>query len=385
MNPPNHDADLLVGDLDESQLLARIFPLLPTNSGVLLGPGDDCAVVSAPDTRFVVSTDILIENVHFRQEWSTGYQVGWRAAMQNLADIAAMGARPTSLVVGLAIPKQLQVNWVTEFARGLGDAARQVGAAVVGGDLSGAEQIFVSVTVHGDLEGRAPVLRSGARVGDVVALAGCTGWSAAGLDVLLRGGLPEDGLDGSLSTASAQMVALALQSFLTPTSPIELGSVAGKAGATALMDVSDGLIRDAQRICAASGVEIVFDYDALLNAVQAPVHNPNLTFTGPPTQEVSTRGALPKLARLLGAANADEVDLLVAKWMLTGGEDHALLATFPSETGVPAGFATIGRVTASSVPPSTPTETRRPATRWGAVRVEGIELDADGVGWDHFR
>ncbi len=382
MNPPNHDADLLVGDLDESQLLARIFPLLPTNSDVLLGPGDDCAVVSAPDARFVVSTDILIEDVHFRRDWSTGYQVGWRAAMQNLADIAAMGARPTSLVVGLAIPKQLQVNWVTEFARGLGDAARQVGAAVVGGDLSSTEQIFISVTVHGDLERRAPVLRSGAQVGDVIALAGVTGWSAAGFALLST----PPGDDGHVANDhDAALATLAVQSFLSPASPVALGVEANAAGATALMDVSDGLIRDAQRICAASGVEIVFDYADLLNGVQAPVHNPDLTSAGPPAQEVSTRDALPRLARLLGAANLDDANRLVAKWILTGGEDHALLAAFPSEADVPAGFATIGRVTASTRPPSTVGETQRPATRWGAVRVEGIELDADGVGWDHFR
>ena len=181
------ETPLLVRDVPEEALLARIFPLLPTAPTTLVGPGDDCAVVAAPDGRYVVSTDVLVEDRHFRRRWSSGYDVGWRAAVQNLADVVSMGARPAALVVSLVMPGDLPVDWVTGLARGLADACTPLGAAVVGGDLSGGDQVVVAVTVHGDLEGREPVLRSGARPGDVVALAGSLGRSAAGLALLDAG------------------------------------------------------------------------------------------------------------------------------------------------------------------------------------------------------
>ena len=134
---------LLVRDCDESQLLDLIFPLLTTNDYVLLGPGDDCAVIAAPNSQFVVSTDILIENQHFRREWSSAQDVGWRAAMQNLADIAAMGAVPTSVVLALGLPGELPTTWLQDFYRGFTQACQTVGAAVVGGDLSASEIITV--------------------------------------------------------------------------------------------------------------------------------------------------------------------------------------------------------------------------------------------------
>ncbi|WP_250448680.1 AIR synthase related protein, partial [Actinotalea sp. C106] len=108
-----------VADLGEDALLARIFPLLPSSASTLLGPGDDAAVLAAPDGRVVVSTDVLVEGRHFRRAWSSGYDVGWRAAVQNLADVAAMGARPTGLVVALVAPGDLPVEWALGLARGL--------------------------------------------------------------------------------------------------------------------------------------------------------------------------------------------------------------------------------------------------------------------------
>ncbi|WP_309232755.1 AIR synthase related protein, partial [Actinotalea sp. JY-7885] len=180
---PEASAGPTVADLGEDALLAQIFPLLPRAAGTLLGPGDDAAVVAAPDARVVVSTDVLVEGRHFRREWSSGEDVGRRAAVQNLADVAAMGARPTALVVALVVPPDVPVSWVLGLARGLAAACGpEVG--VVGGDLSGGSEVVVAVTVHGDLEGRAPVLRSGARPGDVVAHAGVRGRSAAGLALL---------------------------------------------------------------------------------------------------------------------------------------------------------------------------------------------------------
>ncbi|BDZ43098.1 hypothetical protein GCM10025865_23970 [Paraoerskovia sediminicola] len=243
-----------VAETTESELLAAIFPLLPAGDATLVGPGDDAAVVRAPDARVVVSTDVLVEDRHFRRDWSTGFDVGWRAAVQNLADAAAMGARPTSLVVSLVVPGDVRVDWVTGLARGLAAACAASGAAVVGGDLSSGPVIVVAVTVHGDLEGRTPVLRSGARAGDVVAHAGRRGWSAAGLALagVGRASLGVDPEDQDEATAA----------YLRPDPPISAGAVAARAGATSMLDLSDGLLRDAGRVARASSVRIDLDREA---------------------------------------------------------------------------------------------------------------------------
>ncbi|WP_315099266.1 AIR synthase related protein, partial [uncultured Cellulomonas sp.] len=156
---PGPSDGLLVSELSEDGLLARIFPLLPRGDDTLLPPGDDAAVVRAPDGRFVVTTDVLVEDRHFRRAWSSGEDVGRRAAVQNLADVAAMGARPTSLVVALVVPGDLPASWVDGLARGLAAECSPLGVGVVGGDLSGGPLVVVAVTAHGDLGGRDPVLR----------------------------------------------------------------------------------------------------------------------------------------------------------------------------------------------------------------------------------
>ncbi|WP_345713343.1 thiamine-phosphate kinase, partial [Kineococcus glutinatus] len=174
----------VVGELTEEQLIAAFAPLLPTAASTLLGPGDDAALVSAPDARVVATTDMLVEGRDFRRDWSGGADVGWKAAAQNLADVAAMGAAPTALLVALGLPRDVPLAWVLDLARGLAAGCAGSGAAVVGGDLSGAGEVVVAVTALGDLRGRAPVLRSGARPGHVVAVAGRLGRSAAGLALL---------------------------------------------------------------------------------------------------------------------------------------------------------------------------------------------------------
>lgn len=317
-----------VSDLGEEALLARIFPLLPTGRDTLLGPGDDAAMVAAPDGRFVVSTDVLVEGRHFRLDWSDGRAVGRRAAAQNLADVAAMGARPTSLVVSLVLPGHVSVDWVEGLARGLADVAGPVGAGVVGGDLSGGDQVVVAVTVHGDLAGRDPALRSGAQAGDLVALAGTVGRSAAGWALLAHGA-------ADLSPAEQDLVEV----YRAPRPPLDAGVSAAAAGVGAMLDLSDGLLRDAGRIARASGV--VLDLDSAAWAED--------------------------LAALRPAADRLGVD--PTEWVLTGGEDHGLLATFPGE--VPEGFRVIGRVL---------------ATQGGAagVRVDGRVPGAVRPGWDHF-
>jgi thiamine-monophosphate kinase len=314
-----------VGDLGEFGLIAAVTPRFAATPDVLLGPGDDAAVVTAADGRVVASTDLLVEGRHFRRDWSSAHDVGRKAAAQNLADIVAMGARPTALLVGLAAPADLPADWATGLADGLAEETASVGATVVGGDVVRGEQVVVAVTALGDLEGRAPVTRSGARPGDVVALAGRLGWAAAGLAVLGRG------------FRSPRVLA---DAHRVPSPPYAAGPAAAVAGATAMIDVSDGLVQDAGHVAAASGVVLALRTDLLV--VDAP------------------------LAEAAAAFNADPL-----VWVLTGGEDHALLATFPAPAVVPPGFHVIGTVRAPE------------ADEAPGVLVDGAAYAGSG-GHDHF-
>lgn len=334
-------SDPTIADLGEDGLLALLLPRLTAGASTLLGPGDDAAVVAAPDARVVVSTDVLVEGRHFRRDWSGGSDVGWRAAVQNLADAAAMGAVPTALTVALVCPPDLGVAWLLALADGLAQAcAPDVG--VVGGDLSGGDQVVVAVTVLADLGGRAPVLRSGARPGDVVAHAGVLGRSAAGLALLAAGagvGRP------SGRPGSAAPLAALVEAYRRPVAPLAAGVAAARAGASAMLDVSDGLLRDAGRIAAASGVTIELDDPA---------------------------GTVPgDLAALVEAATLLGVD--PTGWLLGGGEDHGMLATFGPDVALPEGFRRLGLV-----------RERQAGERAGTVLVDGLAPTA-APGWDHFR
>ncbi|MCG2797445.1 MAG: thiamine-phosphate kinase [Cellulomonas sp.] len=331
-----------VAESSEDELLARFGPLLPFGSETLVGPGDDGAVFHAPDGRIVVTTDVLVEDRHFRRQWSTGRDVGWRAALQNLADVAAMGARPTALVVALVLPGDLPVEFVEDLARGLAQVCAPLGVGVVGGDLSGGREVVVAVTAHGDLGGRPPVLRSGARPGDVLAHAGVRGRSAAGL-ALLRAGLGDG--DGELVAA-----------YLRPVCPLTSGPAAALAGATAMLDVSDGLVRDARRIAVASHVRIDLD-------------DPHVVLGE-------------DLARLSAAAGATGADALA--WVLAGGEDHGLLATFPAGAQLPAGFRQIGRVLEATAGGTAAGDATAAGRSRGEVTVEGVAPLVGSGGWDHF-
>jgi thiamine-monophosphate kinase len=271
---------------------------LETTEKTLLGPGDDAAVVAASDGRVVVSTDLLVEQRHFRRDWSTAVDVGHKAAARAFSDIAAMGAQPTALVVGVALPGTLEVEWVDGLMAGLREECGSVGAAVVGGDVTAADAITIAVTALGDLEGRSAVKQSGARAGDLVAVCGRTGWAAAGFAVLSRG------FRSPVQVVSAHR---------RPEPPYGEGPRAAELGASAMTDVSDGLIADLGHIAAASGVRI------------------------------DLRGDLVDLpGRLREVGSALNVDPLV--WVLTGGDDYALAATFPQDTAVPQPWQVIGTV-----------------------------------------
>jgi thiamine-monophosphate kinase len=264
---------------------------------VTLGPGDDAAVVTAADGRTVVSTDMLIQDRHFRLDWSSPHDIGRKAIAQNAADIEAMGGRATAFVVAFGAPSDTSVTAAAEVADGLWDEARLLGASIAGGDLVRAPLWVISVTVLGDLGGRAPVRRSGARPGDTVAVSGELGRSAAGYALL------HSGVDGFEDLR---------QRHLTPQPPYGQGAVAADAGATAMTDVSDGLLADLGHIAAASGVGVDLDSSRL-------------------------DGDRLAVAEAAAAVHADPWE-----WVLGGGEDHALVATFPG--ALPPGWRAVGRV-----------------------------------------
>ncbi|GAB3489508.1 thiamine-phosphate kinase [Nocardiopsis coralliicola] len=326
-----------IGDLGEFGLIARIAAGAPSTADVLLGPGDDAALVAAADGRVVATVDVLVEDVHFRRDWSGPGDVGRKAVAQNCADIAAMGARPTGLLIGLSVPADLPAAWVEDFTAGLRTECARAGAGVAGGDTVRAEKIAIAVTALGTLDGGTEVRRDGARPGDTVAVAGPLGLSAAGY-ALLRAGAT--GAQAAAAGASA-----ALAEHRCPSPPYAAGPAAARAGARAMLDVSDGLLQDLGHIAAASGVALDLDPGALI----------------PPD-------GLAAAVDLLAAVDADP-DPGPARsprdYMLSGGEDHALAAVFPPGAALPGGWTPIG--------------TARPGS---GVTVAGRPPAA--AGWNHF-
>jgi thiamine-monophosphate kinase len=310
-----------IAEAGEFGLIARIVARLDISPATLLGPGDDAAVVVAPDGRVVVSTDVLVDGRHFRRDWSGAADVGHRAAAANLADIVAMGAAPTALLVALCAPTDLDAAWAEELAAGISAEAGLVGASVVGGDLSASQTLTIAVTALGDLRGAAPVVRSGAQPGDVVAVAGRIGYAAAGYTVLSRG---------------FRTPKLLVEAYRRPEVPYAAGLAASRLGATSMIDVSDGLLQDLGHVATASVVGI----DLRRDAFEVP-------------------------DQMRDAANALGVDPYV--WILAGGDDHALAATFPPEVELPAPWRVVGAVHGG----------------------RGVTLDHEpwtgGMGWDHFR
>lgn len=298
-------AGTTVGDLGEIAVVERILDAAGSTPGVPVGPGDDAAVLTCSDGRVVVTTDMLVEGRHFRCDWSDAADIGHKAAAENLADIAAMGAVPTALVVALALPAETEIAWVDGFLDGLLAESHRAGAALVGGDLVRGDSITIAVTAFGDLGGATAVLRSGARAGDVLAVCGSLGSAAAGLAVLSRGFRSPRAL---------------VDAHRRPMPDYAAGVRAAEAGAHALMDVSDGLLLDADRLARASGVAVDID-----------------------------TAALPRDEAVVTTASAYNLDPLT--WILGGGDDHALLAAFPAKGDLPDGFTPIGKVMKGSGEP----------------------------------
>lgn len=313
-----------MGEVSEREALRRIFPRLPGSAATLVGPGDDAAVLAAPDGRYVVTTDMMVHGPDFRLAWSSPEDLGWKAAATNLSDVAAMGAVPTALVVAIAAPATMPVADLEAIADGFRLACEELapGCGVVGGDLSVSETLTFAVTAFGDLQGREPVLRNGARPGDVVAVSGTLGAAGEGLRVLFAeavdaAGVPDRERFAAVAAAHPETVGAQLR----PRPPIADGPLAAQAGATAMLDLSDGLALDARRVAEASGVAIDLDPAALGDDLRAA---------------------------------------------LTGGEDHGLFAAFPAGTTLPGGFRRVGSVAAGS-----------------GLHVGGRPFDERG-GWDPY-
>ena len=330
-----------IGDLGEFGLIERIAALAGTAAGVELGIGDDTAVLDTGGPRLLLATiDSQIEGRHFLRERIDAYQLGRRSAAINLSDIGAMGGAPRWALVSLALPGDLDVSWVDDLYRGLGEELARGQAAVVGGNISGAEHIVVDLVLLGDVERGRVLRRSGAQPGDTILVTGHLGASAAG----------RFALDAGLDPADPD-AAVAIAAHLTPTPRLrEGGIIAACGGATAMLDVSDGLGGDLGHILDASGVGAVVDLTRL------PI--------APPTHRLAARLGL------------DPLRLAVA-----GGEDYELLFTAP-----PDAVERLRRaVTSATGVAVTPIGHITPAAdgRW---YLQGTSrLPATAAGWDHYR
>jgi thiamine-monophosphate kinase len=310
-----------LADAGEFGLIGAFLERFEQGPQVYVGPGDDAAVLRTPKGHVVVSTDLIVEGRHFRREWAAAHDVGRRAAAANLSDVNAMGGVAHSLTVGLAAPADLPARWALDLADGIAEEAALVGASIVGGDLTTAAEVVVAITVLGTCE-VAPVLRSGAQPGDVVALAGRQGWAAAGLAVLGRG---------------FRSPRVLVEAYQRPEPPYAAGPAAARAGATAMIDISDGLLADAGHVAHDSGVAIDIRTDGFV---------------------------LAEPMRAVGSALG--VDPM--QFVLGGGDDHAVLATFPADAALPEGFTVIGSVSEGEA---------------GTVTVDGGSYEGPR-GWSHF-
>jgi thiamine-monophosphate kinase len=285
------------GRFNEAQVIARLKEIFATSDPrISIGIGDDAAVVKGGSNQ-ILTTDMAVSGVHFRTDWSSAFEIGRKVTAANTADILAMSAKPDYLLVAVSLTGSETIEWITDLARGIKYEADLAGAHVVGGDISRADQVVISMTAFGSTS--KAITRSGAKLGDGIYLSSLTGWSAAGL-ALLGSGFKDDG----------EIVQKALREFKSPT--IDYGFDASKANA--LCDVSDALVIQAAQLAEAS--KVCFNFD--LTKIQAGAEFVELE----------------KVAQKL---NAD-----IWSWIFAGGEDHALLATGTDLPGLLIGEVTQG-------------------------------------------
>ena len=283
----------------ERELILNISEIFAeSNSNLLVGIGDDAAVVARPDTPVVVTTDMAVEDVHFKTSWSSAQEIGRKVAAANLADIYAMGGKPKYLTVAMAATGNEELDWMLDIARGIAHEAHIAGAQVIGGDLSRAEKIVISITAIGECEN--PILRSGALPGDSIYISSLPGWSAAGLLALtknIRGGAVDFAISEHRSPSvdydNAEQIAI---------------------NANSLCDISDSLLIQGAQIAEASGVCLEIDGDLITKH--------------------------PDFAEMFQIAEILKVS--VFDLILSGGEDHCFLATGKALKGFEIGKVLTG-------------------------------------------
>ncbi len=323
--------ELTIGQLGEAGILADVLRDLASGDSVLVGPGDDTALL-ATGGAVLATTDAMVRGRDWRDEWSSAHDVGAKVVVQNLADLAAMGGVGTGLLVTLVAPGTLPAQWARDLMAGIALVADGEGVPVIGGDLSSSEgAVVVSVTALGEVPGGRPVLRSGASPGQQLAVSGSVGRSAAGLEVLRR-----SEADWWPPAEDVEQVGSWVAYHCRPDPDLSQGPLAAAAGATSMIDLSDGLVRDGGRIAEASGVRLELDERVVADLAG-------------------------QYAPVLGSRTALEC-------VLTGGEEHSLLATFP-RGAVPTGWLALGRTAAAGA---------------GGAGVWWRGERCTGGGWDHF-
>jgi thiamine-monophosphate kinase len=276
----------------ETQVIARLREIFASpDPRIEVGIGDDAAVV-AGDVRQVMTTDMAVEGVHFRTDWSTALEIGRKVTAANAADILAMGGVPDYLLVAVALTGSESMEWISDLARGIKFEADLAGLQIIGGDISSSEKVIISMTAVGHCA--KPILRSGAKPGDGIYLSSLTGWSAAGLAILK-----------SKAPATTDVMEKALKEFKSPT--IDYGFDSSKA--TAMCDISDSIIEQASQVAAASKVQLHFDEKLLAKA-----------------EEFNSLQSL-----------AAELKIDIWQLIFGGGEDHVLFATGVDLPGVRIG------------------------------------------------
>jgi thiamine-monophosphate kinase len=299
----------------EREVIAVLRQVFATaDSRLTVGIGDDAAVV-ATHSQSIITSDMAVEDVHFKLEWSSPFDIGRKITAANVADILSMGGKCDFLTASVALTGKETLRWIESLARGMKHEADLAGALIVGGDIARGPKVVISMTAVGNSP--SPILRSGAKAGDGIYLSSLTGWSAAGLELLTR--------EISISSEIAEK---ALSEFSAPT----LDYDSDFSQATAMADVSDSILIQAEQIAAASGVQLVLDQSLIAVA--------------------------PEFGELSQLASELKVDVL--HWILAGGEDHVLLATGVNLPGV-----RIGSVVAGS-------------------GITGVEMKVAPVSWSHF-
>ena len=311
--------------------------------GLRLGPGDDAALVDADSGFEILTADLLVEGVHFRRDTTSPRDLGYKSLTVNVSDVAAMGGRPRYALVSLAIPPDDEMPWVIELYGGLRDAAGRHGMAIVGGDLSRAEETVISVTVTGEVAKNRAVTRAGARPGDRVVVTGRLGAAAGGLRLSQA---DPSTVSESLGTGWGRSL---LEALARPVARVDEGETFAAAGATAMMDVSDGLAKDLARLCRES-------------EVGAKIEGP----------KIPVADGVREIAEVLAV---DALELT-----LEGGEDYELLATLAPEAVERAASRVAERF-------GTPvTDIGEIVEGEGVTLVDdtGAERRLEPKGWDHF-